>query len=268
LSTDPGPFPTRGGKGCTTVESTGTHPRAALLTAVFLLGLVTAVLTPTMAGADQVAGTAVITHPFGSSPLDAGGSATEYGVALPSGAKCPGDTAHKGYRVYSYLVPKGVSLETVGFTGAFPQKYYGYVAEGSFYGATNTDEDSGLIPTLPPEFTFARLTPSELFANGEKSAVWDGGFACATEQGQVTNYWNSDIQFIASSSDPGGFTWRVLHPPSGSIDLGLWISVALIVVAVGSGTVALVLSRRQRGHTVPAVTEDVVIGSPTVGAEQ
>lgn len=258
-----------GGKVRPSLRTVGVISVMTALGASLLSGLVLAVLVaPTTAGADEVAGTAVITHPYQSTPLDSGGSATEYGVTLPTGAKCPGDTAHKGYRVYSYLVPKGVSLSTVGFTGAFPQKYYGYVAEGVFYGATNTDEDSGMVPTLPPAFTWSRLTPGELFVNGEKSAVWEGGFVCANEQGQVSNYWNSEIEFTASSSDPGGFTWRVLHPPASSIDLARWISVALIVVAVGLGATALILSRRERRQATSAIGDDVTVGSRIGGRDQ
>ncbi len=40
-----------------------------------------------------------------------------------------------------------------------------------------------MVPTLPPAFTWSRLTPGELFVNGEKSAVWEGGFVCANEDG-------------------------------------------------------------------------------------
>jgi hypothetical protein len=201
---------------------------------------------PSLAGAAPTVGSETITQPGVSTPLSSGGSATEYGVLLPAGASCPGDTAHKGYRVYSYLVPQGVPLTRVSFKGDFPDRYYGYIAEGAYYGAINTDEGTGEVPTLPTEFTWSRLTTKDLFADGVSSAVWDGGIACATAGGVVTNYWNSEIQFTASSSDPGGFTWKVLDAPSPGIDLGLWISVALIALALLFTAAALVLGRRQR----------------------
>jgi hypothetical protein len=217
-------------------------------------------------------GSAVITELNQTTPLNSGGSSTEYGVELPSGAKCPGDSAHDGYRVYSYLIPKGVSLTSLRVTGDRPFRglrgypYYGYVADGTYYGPINTDEDTGQVAALPSAFTWSLLTPSDLFADGAKSAVWEGGIACATADGTVTNYWNTEIEFTASSSDPGGFTWTVLHQPGPSIDLGRWISIGLIIVAIGLGAYALVLRRRNRGHPEPAIERvDVTVGGRTDG---
>jgi hypothetical protein len=208
--------------------------------------------TPSVAGA-ATEGSAVITQLNQTTPLNSGGSSTEYGVQLPSGAKCPGDSAHDGYRVYSYLIPKGVSLTSLRVTGDLPFRglagypYYGYVvADGTYYGGVDTDEDTGQVAALPPAFTWARLTTSDLFADGVKSAVWEGGIACATADGTVTNYWNSEIEFTASASDPGGFTWTVLHQPASSIDIGRWISIGLVALAIGIGAYALFLRRRQR----------------------
>ena len=39
-----------------------------------------------------------------------GGSSTPFTVVLPANASCSGDTAHDGYHVYSYLVPRGTDL--------------------------------------------------------------------------------------------------------------------------------------------------------------
>lgn len=224
------------------------------LAAAILFGTATALMmVPSAGGAAATAGTEVITQPVQTKPLGSGGSATEYGVELPTGASCPGDTAHKGYRVYSFLIPTGVSLAGLDVRGSLPFRgqpghpYYGFVAYGGvYYGAVNTDEDTGQIPTLPYEFTWSRLTSRDLIAAGEKSSIWVGGIACATATGTVTNYWSSEIEFTASSSDPHGFTWRVLDPPSPSLNLGLWISVLLIVLAVMFGAGAVMLSRRQR----------------------
>ena len=118
------------------------------------------------AAADVPAGTAVITVAAELTPLNLGGSATPYGVLLPSGASCPGDTAHDGYLVYSYLVPAGVSPTAVSFKTGDPSKYYGYISQGSYYGAVNTAEDTGEIVGIPPEFTWSRLTPADLFPQG------------------------------------------------------------------------------------------------------
>src|ERR1700683_5328560 len=178
------------------------------------------------AAADVTAGTEVITGADELAPLDSGGSATPYGVLLPSGASCPGDTAHDGYLVYSYLVPAGVPPTAVSFKMGDTSKYYGYISECSYYGAINTAENTGEIVGLPPEFTWSRLTPADLFPQGAKTATWDGGIACANTHGVVTTYWNSEIVFEASAKDPGGFTWRVVHPATTSNNTGLWLGAS------------------------------------------
>jgi hypothetical protein len=239
--------------GLQRAASAAPRPSAALALALSAVAVVSLVwLSPSAASASAAEGSAAITQLNLTTPLDSGGSSTEYGVELPSGAKCPGDSAHDGYRVYTYLIPKGVSLTSLSLKGELPFRgtaaypYYGYVADGTYYGGVDTDEFTGQISTLPSAFTWSRLTPSDLFAHGVKSAVWEGGIACATADGTVTNYWNSEIEFTASSSDPGGFTWTVLHRPASSIDLAKWISVGLIILAIGFGANALVLRRRQR----------------------
>ncbi|MGD0391945.1 MAG: hypothetical protein ABSC41_04820 [Acidimicrobiales bacterium] len=218
---------------------------AALLLVPVLLGAWLSAV-PATAGATVIAGTEEITQPGSLTPLDSGGSETLYGVVLPSGAGCPGDTAHEGYHIFSYLVPKGVSPASVSFKRGRADKGFGYIAYGMYYGAINTALGSGLVAGLPPDFTWARLTPNDLFPKGEKSATWEGGIACANTDGVVTNYWNSEIVFTASTSDPRGFTWRVVAQPTlGASHRWLWIGVALIVLSVLLAALAVFLSRRR-----------------------
>jgi hypothetical protein len=221
------------------VASTG-----ALLSVIVLLGLMS---SPSAAGAAVTASTEVITQPGQLTALGSGGSTTPYGVVLPSGASCPGDTAHDGYHVFSYLVPEGVSPTAVSFKTGDPSKWFGYIANGAYFGAVNTAEDSGAIVGLPADFTWSRLTPQDLFAKGVTTATWEGGIACADVHGNVTDYWNSQVVFTASSADRGGFTWRVVQSPAAaSSNVGLWIGVVLAILAVACAVVAVVLSRRRR----------------------
>jgi hypothetical protein len=221
-----------------------TTSTVALLSVALFLGLVS---SPSVAGAAVTASTEVITQPGQLTPLNSGGSATTYGVLLPSGASCPGDTAHDGYHVFSYLVPEGVSPTAVSFKTGDPSKFYGYIANGAYFGAVNTALDTGAVAALPEAFTWSRLTPEELFAKGTTSATWEGGIACADVHGHVTDYWNSQIVFTASTTDHGGFTWRVIQTPaSTSRDVGLWVGVVLGLLAVASAVVAIVLGRRRQ----------------------
>jgi hypothetical protein len=213
--------------------------------AAVMASLLTIGSSSQMAQAGGISGLALITQPGTRTPLTEGGSGTEFGVALPAGASCPGDTAHDGYLVYSYLVPKGVPPTAINFRKGVPDRYYGFIAEGAYYGAVNTAQTSGEIVGLAPEFAISRWTSSDLLAQGAHTAAWDGGIACATASGAVTNYWTTEFVFRADLSDPRGYTWRVVPTTSTPDHLGLWLGLALVVVAVGSGVTALVLARRR-----------------------
>jgi len=203
--------------------------------------------SPIAAGASAVAGVAEITRPGSTAPLRSGGSQTPYGVLLPQGARCPGDTAHHDYHVFSYLIRRGIQLTSVNFGGILPSRGFGFIANGSYYGAINTVENTGQVAALPTEFTWSRLTPEELFAKAETTAAWDGGIACANALGVVTDYWNTEVVFKADPTDPGGFTWAVVADdaqpsPSGQVP---WLVIAIPVAAVVLVLVAFALNRRR-----------------------
>ena len=202
---------------------------------------------PLVAGAATGAGE-VITNVGTLTPLTSGIAATPYGVILPNGASCPGDTAHDGYHVFSYLVPKGTAPADIRFTTGLPDRGLGYFSNGAYFGAVNTAETTGQVVGIPTSFTWTRLTTGELFRDGARSSTWEGGIACADVHGVVTDYWNSEIVFTAHASDPGGFTWRVTGQGSISspTDVGLWVGIALLVVASGAGAYALTLRHRAK----------------------
>lgn len=215
-----------------------------------LWGVVLAVVVvgfPAVAGA-ATAGAEVLVVPGTTRALTSGGSATPYGVVLPPGAACPGDTAHDGYHVFSYLVPGGSSATDVNFRTGTPSRWYGFIADGAYVGAVNTAVSTGEIVGLPTAFVWTRLTPQILFADGAHTSTWRGGIACADTSGRVTDYWNSTLVFAADPTDPGGFTWKVVDQgavPS-SVPVGLWVGIGLLVLAAGAGAFALRLRRRSR----------------------
>jgi hypothetical protein len=242
---------------------------AAAAGTVAAAGLLGVMAVPSPAGA-VTAAAELITVPGTSTPLKGGGSATPYAVVLPDNASCPGDTAHDGYHVFSYLVPQNVSPTVVSFKTGLPSRWYGYIADQAYYGAINTAEETGQIVGLPTSFTWSRLTPQDLFAHGAHSAMWEGGIACADTHGAVTDYWNSQIVFTADPTDPGGFTWKVVGqaPLPATFDTGLWVGVGLLVVASAAAAYGLRLRRRGRqspghigqspGHTGTAASADAV----------
>lgn len=192
------------------------------------------------------AGVATVYKSDGSAPLNAGGSGTPYGLALPSGAKCPSDSAHPPYdHVFSYLVLQGTDPGKISYKTTVPSKGLGLIAGGGYYGAINTARDTGLIVNLPSNFTWTRLTPALLFANGATSAVWSAGIACADGTGATTAYWNVDIRFTAASSDPLGFHWAVVIPVHKSAGVP-WAVVGPLLVAVALAMAAVVVNARNR----------------------
>jgi hypothetical protein len=219
----------------------------AIFLVVISMGGSLSVLSSKGAGATAVASVAEITTPGSSTPLRSGGSSTLYGVLLPQGAHCPGDTAHDNYHVFSYLIRKGIQLTSVNFGGILPSRGYGYIADGSYYGAINTVENTGQVAELPSQFTWTRLTPQELFQKAETTAVWDGGIACANERGVVTNSWNTEVVFKADSTDPGGFTWAVVGDDSLPLPTGEvpWLVIALPLTVAVLVLAAFALNRRR-----------------------
>ncbi|MGB7050105.1 MAG: hypothetical protein WBG41_00895 [Acidimicrobiales bacterium] len=221
---------------------------SACVSAAALLGAA-AVVASSPADAAVVTNRQAIVQPGTLTPLRGGGSATPYGIALPAGASCPGDTAHDQYRVYSYLIPAGVALSSVSYKGDLPHRYYGFIAYGAYFGAVNTAEGTGQIIGIPPAFTFSRLTPSELFNGGTtSSATWEGGIACVNPHGVATDAWNTQFRFVRDAKDPGGFRWTA--EDAGSVSSGggnswLWIGAGLIALSVLSAVILLLLLQRR-----------------------
>jgi hypothetical protein len=231
------------------------HRRAALALLVLTAALVS-LAVPSTAWA-VTAGSASIVQPGSLNTLDSGGAQTSYGVALPPSASCPGDTAHQGYHVYSYLVPAGHTPTEVNFKHGIPNRWYGFFSYGAYYGAADTAEGTGQVMSLPP-FSWTRYStyPDLIFPDGKSRTTWEGGIACTTTDGVVTNYWNAQIVFTKSATTPGGFTWKVIaNPPVPSSHLWLTVGIVLVVVAVVFAVVAIVLGRRRNE------TDDGVAGS-------
>ena len=164
-----------------------------------------AAATPTYSGAATIAD--------GSSDTTelSGGSASLFTFNLPAQAACPGDTTTGGYLVDSYLVPQSTPLSSLTFSGGIPSAGFALYnsANNKAWVAQNTDTGTGQIIGIPDTFEFgaqvghSKPTVTNLLAN---SGVWEVGIACELS-GALTNYWNTEVTFSASTSDPGGFIW-------------------------------------------------------------
>ena len=196
--------------------------RRAALPLPVAAGAVFLLMAPYAAASTGI-GTATIAPPGATAgtPLLSGEASTPFTVALPPNAACPGDTAHHGDHVYSYLVPAGTDLAAVTFI-VTPSTGYGLVdAAGRYYGAVNTAEGTGQIIGIPNDFEWGPLVtagdvPLSTLLHGPTRGVWDAGLACADAHGVLTDAWNTRVTFTAGTTAAHGFTWAAA--PGGGSD--------------------------------------------------
>jgi hypothetical protein len=207
----------------------------ALGMALVIAGAVPLELGPAamIASASTLGGTATIIDQTSST----GASNDLLTVSLPAQAACTGDTANDGYHVFSYLIPQGTISEssfatTLNFTGppaGSPNEGLGLVEEsnGDVWEAKSTAPVTALILGIPADFQWAQLVTQDYYpldgsggllydANG--SGIWETGIACANSSGAISDFWNTEVTFTESSSDPNGFTWSAVP------GLGTWTS--------------------------------------------
>ncbi len=196
--------------GISAIRSASVRTAMTVVTVPVAAGSLCLILAPG-ASASVVIGTAVLAVPgaTASSPLPSGASSTPFTVALPPRAACPGDTAHDGYRVYSYLVPKGTDLPSVTFVDD-PSTGYGLVDGGRYYGAINTAIHTGQIIGIPNDFEWGELVrhvPLSALLEGHSRGVWETGLACADARGNLSDAWNAQVTFVARPGAPSRFAW-------------------------------------------------------------
>jgi hypothetical protein len=184
------------------------------------------VAAPATAGASTLDGVATTASPGTSSYLASGGSTTPFTVSLPAQAACSGDSATNGYRVFSYLVEAGTNVATITFPSGEPNfgsNQYGLIeSDGNFWEDQNTAPTTGQIIGIPNDFEWEALITkglalnSLLYQNSNTSGVWEGGIACTNSSGTVSDYWNTQITFSHSGTDPNHFDWSAVPGPAGS----------------------------------------------------
>jgi hypothetical protein len=203
------------------------------------------------------AGVAEVVQPATGGPLTSGTGLTPFTLKLPSGAACPGDTAHKYYLEESYLTPQAMSPAAVRYRGGFPINAVALVTgAGESYVAVNTDVGTGQLRLPPPIFSFRDLIGRTDFPAG----TYNIGLACSTEQGVTARYWNARLNFRPRPTVQGDFTWTVLAAPKTSSSGSSWKSLIGIVIALVAvaGVAWLVLMRRR----------DTPAGSAAKGSNQ
>jgi len=133
---------------------------------------------------------------------------------LPNGATCTNNTVANGTEVYTYLVPQGTTISSLTVAQEVISTGYGFIDADGLVDNFNVASND-LVPTLPndlewgPGFSAQSLVPTLLGGSG----VWEAGVACVTGAGVLTDNWNVQITFAASSGDPNGFVWSAVPGP-------------------------------------------------------
>lgn len=178
--------------------------------------------------------------------LERGTKATQFSVRPPTGATCPGDSAHDQWQVQSFIVaadvdPASLHFGVIGPEG--PDQYALYkVDEDPYTHALTRQNDGpgepGLVAEVPP-LSFA-VFPDDVLSSGSYRI----GLACDFFRvpGQ---YWDTEI--VIETSPEKGFTWRLASvppdaQPSGSRRGPLMVGAAAIALLA----IAAVELRRRR----------------------
>ena len=228
---------------------------AVTLTGVLLLVLGTG---PIRASASTLGGTATIvdeTTPGGSASTDL------FTLSVPTGAACTGSSsANPATYEYSYLIPQGAIPQasfatTLTFNGlgepsqglGLPESPSGDLFEAVSTAPPTTSGGPGPIANVPADFQWSQLISQDditltgsdgLLYTDNTSGIWETGIACASGSpaASITDYWNTEVTFTASSSDPTGFTWAAVP------GLGAWGSTTTTTTTTVAPTTSTTVS--------------------------
>ena len=130
---------------------------------------------------------------------------------------------HRRLHVFSYLLPLGTALSSVSFAKEYPDSGLGlFDPLGTYYGPVNTAIGTGQIIGIPNNFEWAPIiannyisltgTGGLLYSGSGASAygIWNAGITCANSSGVPVDNWNTEVTFLANSSDPNKFTWTAV----------------------------------------------------------
>ncbi|MDO8362476.1 MAG: hypothetical protein Q7V88_06230 [Actinomycetota bacterium] len=181
-----------------------------------------------------------------------GRSATEFSLALPADAACPGDSLHDQWRVQSFIIPAADDPGTIKYGANGPEGLHQYALyelntspfTDMLTRANDQAGEPGVISDIPA-LSFAVFPPGTL-PDGDYRI----GIAC-TYFRETATYWDTVIVLTANPDDaPAQLTWRLADAPAiapASDDSSGWIAPAVItaVLVVLGGLVWKVRARRR-----------------------
>ena len=150
--------------------------------------------------------------------LTGGSGSTVFGLLLPAGASCPGDSKNDQWRVQTFIVPANVDPGTLRYNSIGPD------GEGMYalYGLDTNPITAVLTgpngaPGLPGLIIGLRAASFEIFPPG----TWpDGPYrvgAACTYFGETASFWDTEFQISRNPEDkPGEMRWEVTTTAGGA----------------------------------------------------
>jgi hypothetical protein len=172
-------------------------------------------------------------------------------VQVPSSAKCPGDTEHHGYLVFSYVAKVSTDPSVIRYVDSYPDTGLDLVdIYGQPYITQATGADTASV-NIKDIFDWSRYDNQPTYIS--PGATYNVGIACVLGRDPV-RYWNTQFTFAASSSDPGGFTWTVAQasPSSRSHSLNPVTAAIIAAAVVAAAWIAVKAVLRRRRASSPA----------------
>lgn len=150
-------------------------------------------------------------------PVDRGNGFTVFGLRLPEGATCPGDSANDQWRTQTFMIPADQDPLELTY-GAIGPEPWDSGEHWAFFGTdtipyvdvllqrNSVAGQPGVIPTLPP-FSFSVIAGENV-----PPQEYRIGVAC-TYFGVTTQFWDNRITVTSAGDDPDEFTWRLADAP-------------------------------------------------------
>jgi hypothetical protein len=206
-------------------------------------------------------------NPGTEKPLNAGGSATNWSMKLPSGTACSQDTANHQYHVFGYIVdstqypdPGTLTFDSNGPVASNGALAYPLVDQfGSPYVSAATAPTTAIVINIPT-FNFNAFSIDG--RNGTPTlpaGTYNVGIACAKADNTGDMFWNAKMIFSASGSDAQGEEWSTVAsgpPPTTTTTTSSTTSTS------SSSTTSTTSSTSTTSTTSSAVTSTGTTGTP------
>jgi hypothetical protein len=203
-----------------------------------LRGSAVLMLVTTMVGGILLAGALAVRPPSASAANviainpASGASHAPFTFFLPNSAKCDKPTNQVGGDFLDSFVVSDAKVPAAQVANLTFSGSSGLPHAGSYTGTTLSKQGgspyangatlpvTGQVPS-PPSFNWGNYADVGDFGDPTSGAdlspgTFNVGIACVTAAGKVEgdNFWNVQVTFAASTTDPGGFTWTMTPFPT------------------------------------------------------